>query len=67
MGEFVNISDSEETLMLNTVNSNIFEDINDDLILNTPDTVFIEPIKIEEQEEQEVDTCNDCVSQSYGE
>ena len=67
MGEFVNISDSEETLMLNTVNSNIFEDINDDLILNTPDTVFIEPIKIEDQEEQEVDTCNDCISQSYGE
>ena len=65
MGEFVNISDSEETLMLNTVNSNIFEDVNNDLILNTPDTVFIEPVKIEDQEE--VDTCNDCVSQSYGE
>ena len=67
MGEFVNISDSEETLMLNTVNSNIFEDINDDLVLSTQDTVFIEPIKVEDQEEQEVDTCNDCVSQSYGE
>ena len=65
MGEFVNISDSEETLMLNTVNSNIFEDINDDLVLSTQDTVFIEPIKVEDQEE--VDTCNDCVSQSYGE
>ena len=45
MGEFVNISDSEETLMLNTV--------------------FIESIKVEDQEE--VDTCNDCISQSYGE
>ena len=67
MGEFVNISDSEETLMLNTVNSNIFEDVNNDLVLSTQDTVFIEPIKVEDQEEQEVDTCNDCVSQSYGE
>ena len=66
MGEFVNISDSEETLMLNTVNSNIFEDTSNDLILSTPDTIFIEPIKIVE-EDQEVDTCNDCVSQSYGE
>ncbi len=46
MGEFVNISDCEETLILNTVNSNIFEDTSNDLILSTPDTIFIEPIKI---------------------
>lgn len=44
MGEFVNISDLEDTL----------------------GTIFIEPITIEEPG-LEADTCNDCVSQSYGE
>ena len=83
MGEFINLSDSEEILLLNSPNTSVFENSTEQLILeaqkvsipenNEEDSLLLdnnENIFIEpivEIIDNPDEECGDCVSSSYGE